>query len=128
MKFWNWGPTTIWHNTESVALCFSKSLHPTVQYILLSPCCCHCSHWYKICHLFSVGQSQKTKIRCFQNVRNNKQLCYVNKISRSINKLLTPHCPRFHWHKFILWLHRTKPSVAEKFEFKKKKKYFFVYF
>ena len=29
MKFWNWGPTKIWHNIESVAFYFSKSLHPT---------------------------------------------------------------------------------------------------
>ena len=33
MKFWNWGPTTIWHYTESLAFFSSKSLHPTVQYI-----------------------------------------------------------------------------------------------
>ena len=31
MKFWNWGPTAIWHNIESVALFSSKLLHPTVQ-------------------------------------------------------------------------------------------------
>ena len=30
MTFWNWGPTTIWHNVESVEF-FSKSLHPTVD-------------------------------------------------------------------------------------------------
>ena len=30
IKFWHWGPTTIWHNRESVAF-FSKSLHPTLQ-------------------------------------------------------------------------------------------------
>ena len=29
MKFWNWGPTTIWHNIQCVAFS-SKSLHPTV--------------------------------------------------------------------------------------------------
>ena len=34
MKFWNWGPTTIWHNLGCVAFYFSKSLHPTVQYFL----------------------------------------------------------------------------------------------
>ena len=32
MKFWNWGPTTIWYNIESVAFLFSKSLHPTLQH------------------------------------------------------------------------------------------------
>ena len=31
MKFWNWGPTSIWHNIESVAF-FSKPLHPTEQW------------------------------------------------------------------------------------------------
>ena len=30
MKFWNWSPTTIWHNIKCVAFYFSKSLHPTV--------------------------------------------------------------------------------------------------
>ena len=30
MKFWNWGPTTIWHNIECVAFYFSKSLYPNV--------------------------------------------------------------------------------------------------
>ena len=30
MKFWNWGPTIIWHNLGCVAFYFSKSLHPTV--------------------------------------------------------------------------------------------------
>ena len=30
MKFWNWGPITIWHSIESVAF-FSKSLHPNVH-------------------------------------------------------------------------------------------------
>ena len=28
MKFWNWGPTTIWHNIGSVTYFLSKSLHP----------------------------------------------------------------------------------------------------
>ena len=32
MTFWNWGPTTIWYNIESVAFLFSKSLHPTLQH------------------------------------------------------------------------------------------------
>ena len=32
MKFWNWGPTTIWHDIECVAFYFSKSLHPNLQY------------------------------------------------------------------------------------------------
>ena len=32
MKYWNWGPTTIWHNIESVAFfSSSKSLHPTLD-------------------------------------------------------------------------------------------------
>ena len=30
IKFWICGPTTIWHNIQSVAI-FSKSLHPAVQ-------------------------------------------------------------------------------------------------
>ena len=30
-KFWNWGPTTIWQNKQSVTFNFSKSLHPTAQ-------------------------------------------------------------------------------------------------
>ena len=29
MKFWNWGPTTIWHNIQYN----SKSLHPIVNWI-----------------------------------------------------------------------------------------------
>ena len=38
MKFWNWGPTTIWHNIECVAFYFSKSLRPTSRpYTTLSP-------------------------------------------------------------------------------------------
>ena len=28
MKFWNWGPTTIWHNLTCGQNCFQKSLHP----------------------------------------------------------------------------------------------------
>ena len=36
MKFWNWGPTTIWHNIENVAFYFSKSLHPTRLLLLNS--------------------------------------------------------------------------------------------
>ena len=35
MKFWNWGPTIIWHNLGCVAFYFSKSLHPTKQQLLL---------------------------------------------------------------------------------------------
>ena len=31
MKFWNCGPTTIWHNKECVAFYFSKSLHPMTK-------------------------------------------------------------------------------------------------
>ena len=32
MKFWNWGPTTIWHNIQCVAFfLLSKSLHPSGQ-------------------------------------------------------------------------------------------------
>ena len=29
-SFWNWGPTTIWHNMTCGQNCFQKSLHPTV--------------------------------------------------------------------------------------------------
>ena len=31
MKFWNWGPTTIWHNCMSLILKVKKSLHPNGQ-------------------------------------------------------------------------------------------------
>ena len=34
MKFWNWGPTTIWHNMTCGQNCFQKSLHPSIQYML----------------------------------------------------------------------------------------------
>ena len=34
MKFWNWGPTTIWHNMTCGQNCFQKSLHP----IIYPPC------------------------------------------------------------------------------------------
>ena len=33
MNFWNWGPTTIWHNMTCGRNCFQKSLHPNIQYI-----------------------------------------------------------------------------------------------
>ena len=33
MKFWNWGPTTIWHNMTFGQNCFQKSLHPTVYFL-----------------------------------------------------------------------------------------------
>ena len=39
MKFWIWGPATNWHNIESVAF-FSKSLHPTEQYVTESILSC----------------------------------------------------------------------------------------
>ena len=32
MKFWNWGPTTIWHNMTCGQNCFQKSLHPNAQH------------------------------------------------------------------------------------------------
>ena len=48
MVFWNWGPTTIWHNLGCVAFYFSKSLHPTVQYVALL-----CSYqWANTCLLY----------------------------------------------------------------------------
>ena len=31
MKFWNWGPTTIWHNCMSLILKVKKSLHPNAH-------------------------------------------------------------------------------------------------
>ena len=34
MKFWNWGPTTIWHNMTCGQNCFQKSLHPNIHCIL----------------------------------------------------------------------------------------------
>ena len=42
MKFYNWGPTTIWHNIECVALDLSKSLHPTehCHHHCLNNVCC----------------------------------------------------------------------------------------
>ena len=38
MKFWNWGPTTIWHNMMTCDQnCFQKSLHPSVHCPLPKP-------------------------------------------------------------------------------------------
>ena len=31
IKFFIWGPTTFWHNIESVDFYFSKSLHPNIH-------------------------------------------------------------------------------------------------
>ena len=36
MKFWNWGPTTIWHYCMSLILKVKKSLHPTIGEMLQS--------------------------------------------------------------------------------------------
>ena len=33
MKFWNWGPITIWHNMTFGQNCFQKSLHPNLHVV-----------------------------------------------------------------------------------------------
>ena len=53
--FWNWGPTTIWHNLARAQFCFQISFHPTVQvyhalqvwYLIIvadGPSCVHRPH------------------------------------------------------------------------------------
>ena len=93
MKFWNWGPTIIWHNLGCIAFYFSKSLHPTV-YPMTQPWHTHTFlHSVTYCIVYTPWHNYATFCGVFPMLTNAPPVCIYP--SCDIFPMTHTHLPTF---------------------------------